>query len=759
MSLPGADKAAARQLARQWWLALAGTAALVLLALAGHLTTRLDNAFYDALIGRARQPADAGVLLVAIDERSLQQLGPWPWPRSLHARLLRQLAAGGAQAVALDILFVEPTRPEEDAALAQAMRAGPPAFLPVEFEVPGRDGAPFTLARPIPLLAEAAAGLGHVNLAPDADGTTRRLYLAYQGQGHSWPQLASMLAGARGGTAAAGADLHGTAPVLLRYAGPRGSFPTVSAASLLAGEVPPAMIAGKLVIIGATAAGLGDSYATPASADGSLMPGIEIQANLLATLRAGRGIAPAGWEAGLAFALAPLLLLMLALRLLPPRWMLVAAGLLVAGVVALSAGLLLAGDLWLAPAPGLLGMALAYPLWTWRRLMAVSHYLSAELEKLDAESDPLERPRPPLPEGDVVARQMGLLRSAIDRERDLRHFLVERIAQMPDAVLVCDLAGAVVLANQGACDLAQALGAQWAGPGAHAAPLLACFTRTGEAPGPLDLPLAGLAEGWEGAVEAAGGRSFALRAEPQRNAENALVGQVLRIVETSEQVAMQRQREDVLQLLSHDMRAPQAAIIALLEQQGAALPEGLAAQIAGHAGRTLAMADNFVHLSRAELMVFEPEPVDLCAIAQDAADALWPRARQRGVEVVTTLPDDELWVAGEASLLARALINLLDNAVKFAPAGATVNVTVAAAGGMACAHVANPGPPIPPAQMARLFERFTRAGSGPARKADGVGLGLAFVHRVATRLGGTIACTSDAAQGTCFTLTLPRLPD
>ncbi|HZV10333.1 MAG TPA: ATP-binding protein, partial [Novosphingobium sp.] len=133
--------------------------------------------------------------------------------------------------------------------------------------------------------------------------------------------------------------------------------------------------------------------------------------------------------------------------------------------------------------------------------------------------------------------------------------------------------------------------------------------------------------------------------------------------------------------------------------------------------------------------------------------------RQRGVEVVTTLPDDELWVAGEASLLARALINLLDNAVKFAPAGATVNVTVAAAGGMACAHVANPGPPIPPAQMARLFERFTRAGSGPARKADGVGLGLAFVHRVATRLGGTIACTSDAAQGTCFTLTLPRLPD
>ena len=747
----------------EWWLVLGLAMAALGLAVVFNLTARLDYTLYDVILRHQQRSIDPRILIVAVDDRSLNEVGAWPWPRATHARLMDQIARGHPQSVALDLLLMQPTTPTDDTALASAIARAGNVWLPVHFEVPGPDGAPYRLAEPLAAFSRAAAGLGHVNLLPDADGTVRRIWLQYSDGPHTWQQLVARVAGLlppAPRTARAGA-LEAHKPVMIQYAGGPGSFPTISAASVLRGEVPDELLAGRMVIVGATAAGLGDAYSTPVGVDGTLMPGIEIQANLLNAILSHQVITQAGLGYRLVFALLPLVLLHLALSRLPLRWAPVAIVVLVSAVLAVAVALLVEAHLWLPPMTAMLGLLALYPIWAWRRLVVVSNHISTELEKLDSEPDPLDRPRPALHESDPVARQMGLLQSAIAREQDLRHFLIDRIAQMPDAVIVTNPAGKVVLANAGAHDLLVRLrGRQM--PLAHADDVLGAIHQAHEGGGPLHFADHAGDKAWDGKGESLGGESFDLRFEPQRTHVGHLAGHVIRITDTTTPMRMQRQREDILQLLSHDMRSPQASIITLLDTaKDDALAPDARARIRTCAQRTLKMADDFVHLSRAELMQVTMVDLDLASIAQEAADMLWPQAKATGVTISVddTSGRDELLVRGDPSLLTRALVNLIDNAVKFSTAGGQVcvSLSIAQRDGQPCAEVEvrDEGLGIDEAQQAVLFEKFRRAPSGPAREIGGSGLGLAFVHTVAARLGGTITCVSVPRQGTCFTFALP----
>ena len=747
-------QASGARLSIEWGLVLLAAMAAVVAMVAGHATERLDNAAYDLMLRGATRRVDPRILLVTIDDRSLKAEGRWPWPRARDAALVRALQAGGARAIALDMLM-PPGEAREDAELAAAMRGPAPVFLPVHFRVPGQNGAGFDLETPAASLARAAAGLGQVNLAFDGDGNVRHAYLTYAGGGRVWPHLAMLLAGPYRmdePPPAAGA-LEARDPVMIAYAGPQGSFPAVSATSVLRGEIPAEVLRGRLVLVGATASGLGDAYATPFSDDTSLMPGVEIQANVLNMRLTGAQVAMASPLMVALAALVPLVLLHVAMWGWAPRRSLpLAIGLIVA--VAVGSGLLLAfGHVWCPPVAAMIGLAGLYPVWMWRRLSVVSAYMTAELDKLSREHDLLERPRPDLTRADFVDRQMGLLRSAIDRERDLRRFLKDRVSQMPDAVIVADNAGRVVLANRNAQVLAEDL---CGGALAHVDPLL----------GALD-PGLPLAADWPGTafpcgrqVESADGRTFDVRFEPQQSEAGTPLGVVIRLADVSLGIRLQRQREDVLQLLSHDMRAPSASIVALVDMVGKGAPaETVLPRLRDHAQRTLALADDFVQLSRAELKPLDLQPVDLIEVVQTAADSLWPRATERQVRVELDLACDDLWVLGEAAMLVRVFVNLLDNALKFSTPGQSIRVAVWAEAGRALCRVADDGPGIAPDRLQSIFEKFRSAPAGPFRNLGGTGLGLAFVHTVAARHRGRIQCESRLGVGTAFTLDLPAMPE
>ena len=215
---------------------------------------------------------------------------------------------------------------------------------------------------------------------------------------------------------------------------------------------------------------------------------------------------------------------------------------------------------------------------------------------------------------------------------------------------------------------------------------------------------------------------------------------------------LQGQRDALVELLSHDMRAPQASIITLLDHAESGWTPDLAARIRVYAVRTLKLADDMVHLSRAQMPNYRLEELDLGEIARDAVDALVPQAGVRRVAFELTGDADVVLVRGEPSLLVRALINLLDNAVAFSPAGGVVRFAISrpARDRVVCA-ISDPGPGIPPELRIGLFQRFA-----PGR-VGGAGLGLALVKTVVERHGGTIACDSGADRGTTFRLELPAL--
>jgi len=301
--------------------------ALLTLVLASGAAWRLDNAFYDLHMRYWPYKTGDTVVIVAIDPKSLAELGNWPWSRAIHAQLVSRLTAAGVRGIGIDVTMAEPdvNHPENDRALAQAMRENGHVIMPV-FAEAAELGGTLEEMLPTPEIAGAATGFGHVDAAKDDDGVIRGAYLkAGLGRPH-WSALALAVhdLGHQEPTKEL-RSLHRPDPttespyqwlrddyVMLHFAGPVGSFDQVSYVDVLKGRVPPGLLKDRWVLVGATAAGLGDLLDTPVSGGGERMPGVEYQANLLESVKDASTLTPLNFTSqfvlGAALLLLPLLL-------------------------------------------------------------------------------------------------------------------------------------------------------------------------------------------------------------------------------------------------------------------------------------------------------------------------------------------------------------------------------------------------------------------------------------------------------------------
>jgi signal transduction histidine kinase len=176
-------------------------------------------------------------------------------------------------------------------------------------------------------------------------------------------------------------------------------------------------------------------------------------------------------------------------------------------------------------------------------------------------------------------------------------------------------------------------------------------------------------------------------------------------------------------------------------------------QIRLHARHALRLADDFVQLSRARRRPMQPCPIDLCDIAREAADMVWPRAGSRRISVYEGSGGGEIWIMGDRSMVLRAAINLLENAVKFAPVRAVVTYVVEIENERAILSVAGPGPAMPPGRTANPFALYAE---GHAADGTGsLGLGLAFVQTTALRHDGQVAYSFRDGMGSEFRMIFP----
>ncbi|QNR98470.1 CHASE2 domain-containing protein [Stenotrophomonas sp. 169] len=320
----------------------------------------LDTAIYDRLTRHWHASADASVLLIAIDPASLRKIGPWPWPRTVHARLLDRLTDAGARRIVLDLPLQEPDpQPGADADLAAAIRRNGHVVLPVLTTWP-QAAALHEDQWPIPVLSASAAALGHAMAHPDRDSVVRDVSLQ-QGVGAPyWPALGVALVA----PAPRVIDRH-AATVRPRLVGPPGTLARVSYDDVLSGRIAPSRLQGRRILIGLTtpplAAGPGMHSPLPPA-----MSEIEFQGNLASALLQQQTVLvpPRRWHGAATALLVAASVLALASGGAIARTAAVAGPLV---PLLIAAAMLRAGHAWWAPATAMACISVAGVAWAaWR---------------------------------------------------------------------------------------------------------------------------------------------------------------------------------------------------------------------------------------------------------------------------------------------------------------------------------------------------------------------------------------------------------
>jgi len=268
------------------------------------------------------------IVIVAIDEESINVLRAWPWKRDIHAQLIDVLSEAGAKVIGLDIIFSEVSSEtqlpvdddswleelppsQEDVALEKAIKESGRVVLAAEFqELASRetdevDTTMTCISFPCWRFEEVTAGVGIVNFSKDLDSAVRRMSLDFTYQDEVEPSFALEVVNIATGGHSHADKLAARPPhpylpqatVLIDYGGPAGSFRTIPYYQVLEGKVGDEVFRDKIVLVGGTAQILQDWHLTPmasrhAGEYGKNMAGVEIQANCVATLLDTRTVWP-----------------------------------------------------------------------------------------------------------------------------------------------------------------------------------------------------------------------------------------------------------------------------------------------------------------------------------------------------------------------------------------------------------------------------------------------------------------------------------
>jgi signal transduction histidine kinase len=335
------------------------------------------------------------------------------------------------------------------------------------------------------------------------------------------------------------------------------------------------------------------------------------------------------------------------------------------------------------------------------------------------------------------------LTSAYDTLAAQAHQREAILNSLADAVLATDSEGEIILANPAASALLEI------------APQVLCrsIQRT-------------LAAGEPRATEiTVRNRVVELLITPLRDESGRVSGAVAVGHDVTTYRQLDRLRTSFVSDVSHELRTPLTAIKGFVEtlQDGAVDDPAARGRfldtIAMETGRLIRLTNDLLLLTRADAgqLTLHPTPTDLVALAERAIVQLEGRAHEKRVTLAVDLPGFPTIALADADRIHQVLVNLLDNAVKFAPTGGRVSISFGRAGEQLACTVTDTGLGIPTSEIPYLFERFYRGDPSRARAEDqsGAGLGLAIARAIVEAHGGQIWIESEPGQGACVTFTLP----
>ncbi len=785
----------------------------------------------DALArARGAMPPPPEVVIVAIDEASIKRFGRFPWPRSVMAQALDRIAAAQPKAIALSVLFSDPTVEADDAALAGAIkRAGNVVVAAQLIETPLRRAE---WLRPLPAIEQAAIGMGHGNVLTDFDGVARALTLREtDDEGNAlWAMAVQTIRVGDGVSAPEGEEvrdvpdavkigsrripIEADSPIvtitsrdpnvevktirasrlMIDYLGPAGSFAgaSLSIADLIEGRVDAERLRGKYVLIGATAAAMGDRVASPfaryASEDGdqhgALVSGVEVLANALTTMLRSRFYQQTpDWIAALIAALVAAAVIG-SLRLAQGRYELLRQlGALIGMIAVILLLSYFAFTRWLILPPlipALAALTVAAPLALLRRALGASASLDARIVELTRESATLS-PLKLRARGEAEKPSSRSAEAKADALAELQKRLLARtrfvdraLRSVEDGLIIADTSGIIAFANPRA--------ARILGVGKEALPGSNLFGQLNWAETGNIFPddarfeqaareslarLYNQRESIEREIAINGGqvRYYILRMAAVVDENEAPLGIVATISDITRQRELRQMQTDVMALVTHEMKTPLMAIQGMSEalmkfDPDAAKRRVMSRTINEAAQRMKRMIDEYLDLTRLESGAAQPRFgfVRIQSLIEQNLLLLDPLAAQRKIKLKRALAANLPPLLADADLLSRAVTNLVANAIKYSPPNTEITVSASAGGDTILVAVADQGYGIPAEHRARIFEKFYRVPRAEDADAPGAGLGLAMVREIAELHGGRVTVESEAGAGSTFTLRLPLKP-
>ncbi|WP_017296990.1 CHASE2 domain-containing protein [Nodosilinea nodulosa] len=773
-----------KRLGHHLWRLLPGviTAVAIALLLQGQAFQPLEQMAYRTLFElRGPLPADQRLVVIAIDDASLKQLGRFPWPRHYYTQLLAHLPRDQASVVVMNVIWSEPS--PDDAQLAEAIQQQGVTVLAQAWD---GGGAPL---RPVPTLEQAAIATGHIMRQEDTDGLVRQLEPLRQGQ----PALAVAALQAYNLVAASIALPDLSQPLWLNWPGPADQVSTYSFVDVLQGRIPTQTFRNKIVLVGVTAAGL-DPLVTPFDRNPPTS-GLYLHATALDNLLQGNFLQPlssrrlwwlllvsspgfswlmSGWNtrqqlmamAGLCGGWAVLSLLLFQMHLWLPTAAPVTLFVTTAIAVALSDRL---------REDYLLRRQVAY-LW---------HHYHQDLvtAALSPDRAPDSPPKPPLPRTRGAVSQVVQL---ADLARQLGRSQSMQIAiarTLPTGLIAFDGDGTIWFCNPVAIQLFQIQ----VGSSADSA-VVPHWLNLAQWQVSLENLKLGNTTKYSNLYR--GNRWFDLSLQPLPN--NAIPPQfpqsspgfLLLLEEITEhkqaEAALQRAKEaalreaersaaasrakgDFLAHMSHELRTPLNVILGFTQvishDQSLHIDHRTHLKIINRSGQhLLGLINDVLEMSKIEAgrVQLNKTRFDLYHLLNDLEAMVRSKAQAKHLRL-TFAPAADLprYIATDEGKLRQILLNLIGNAIKFTEAGSiTLRVNHAAAPQPASPitlsfEVEDTGIGIATDALGQLFQPFTQSSSGQHAH-EGTGLGLAISHTFVRLMGGNIMVCSTVNQGSTF---------
>ena len=737
---------------------------LGLLQVGGVVPFFSDKALDTLFLLRGPMQPSQEIIIIGVDEESLAELGAWPFPRKNHASLLQRLHL--AKVIGFDMLFSEPTT--DDKLFSTAMAAAPPVILATAHNYRHR------VLKPASTLS-GYSGLGHIEIVLSRDGVVRKSNIFHQ-PGHSvFPTFSSAILNSV-------AELKESIPegkeVLINHYGSEISFLYLSYRNVLNGTIPDAFFKDRFVLIGAEALGIGDYHITPFSKEYPT-PGVEIQATILNNLLENSSLQIIQWPIWLFIIFISLLSFFLwpSQRELWSWFINISLG----TTILIISFLLFRNALFMNPVLPLLYLGIIFMLYLVGERILTAKEIFTEMRRLDRQLETqLQRVYTNIPSQffnlDPAPATSGGLKQHLAQLQaglkvlSLQHHFIENLLREEQLPLILwdKQSGTVIIANT-------TFNSFWERHSAEQTvlpsleqfamllkdkqlakttnlPDITTFIQNNATIPPLDI----------GLTEQGRQKYFRINMQLFEVTDITFSGVLAILTDVTEIKELERLKDKIVSVISHELKLP----LTVIRGYGEMLADTLQGEkkqyideICTQTDRLNKLIEDFLDVARIEhdRQQIKRLPLDLIRLIKEAESTVFIPAQKKSIHIQSQLPFRATPLLGDYALLFQAVLNLLDNAIKFSPKDSIVKVTLTEEVDRFRLTISDQGPGVPLESQEDIFETFNRGQDGISE--EGFGLGLSFVKQVVQKHHGKLWLEPNNKPGSCFCLTLPKHND